>query len=129
VSIINEIHHKTIEDLENDAIFLRDALRGHLSPKERTAKTDRLQLTEAFLRIKGGLMTTDDFKSAQQRLGLTNKKMAELICVSLTHLENLRRGYKLDGGKRVDVLATTKIIRIIEQAEQLQALKTLNDKA
>lgn len=120
---LNEIHHMTNEQMEAESGKLRCELRGHLTSEQRTHKASRLQLVDSYLRIRTGKMDTQDLRAAQDRLGLTNAKMAELLCCSMTHLENLRRGYKLEGGKRVDVLPTTKDTRIVEQAEELQGLK------
>jgi hypothetical protein len=120
---LNEIHHMTSDKLESESDNLRAELRGHLTSEQRTHKTSRLQLVDSYLRIRTGKMDTQAFRAAQDRLGLTNAKMAALICCSMTHLENLRRGYKLEGGKRVDVLPTVKDTRIVDQAEELQRLK------
>jgi hypothetical protein len=120
---LNEIHHMSGEQLEAESNKLRDDLRGSLTINQRTHKTNRLQLVDSYLRIRTGKMDTQDFRAAQDRLGLTNKKMAELLCCSMTHLENLRRGYKMEGGKKVDVFPTVKDTRIIEQAEELKRLK------
>lgn len=116
---LNEIHKSTDEQLEAESDKLRAELRGHLTSEQRTHKTSRLQLVDSYLRIRTSKMDTQDFRLAQDRLGLTNAKMADLICCSLTHLANLRRGYKLEGGRRVDVLPTVKDTRIIVQAEDL----------
>ena len=57
-------------------------------------------------------MTTQEFKAAQLRLGLTNQKMADLLCVTVSYVEMLR------GGRRT---ASGTIQRVIEQAEELKA--------
>ncbi len=59
-------------------------------------------------------MTAVEFKTAQLRLGLTNAAMADLLRVSLAYVEMLR------GGKRT---ASGTIQRVIEQAEELKALR------
>lgn len=59
-------------------------------------------------------MTTDDFRKAQLRLGLTNAAMADLLRVSVSYVEMLR------GGKRS---ASDRLQRVIEQAEELKSLK------
>jgi transcriptional regulator with XRE-family HTH domain len=39
-------------------------------------------------------MTAEEFKQAQARLNLTNKAMAQLLCVSVSYVEMLRRGVR-----------------------------------
>lgn len=56
-------------------------------------------------------MTSNEFKKAQLRLGLTNAAMADLLRVTLSYVEMLRGGKRQSSGT---------VQRVIELAEKLE---------